>query len=112
MSKVFSVLGIIAGAVLIILSFFIEVPNVAASNIKVPSREINNPTRYIGGDAYNYQIEASLLGGEIAGASAAKATSEAVYFIGKTVTRAIYFVGGVILLFGSFIALGLSIKPQ
>ena len=55
MSKVFSVLGIIAGAVLIILSFFIEVPNVAASNIKVPSREINNPTRYIGGDAYKNQ---------------------------------------------------------
>ena len=64
---------------------------------KIPSREINNPEKYIGGDAYNYQIEASLLAGEIAGAKA---------------TKAIYLLGGFILFFGSFIALGFSINSR
>jgi hypothetical protein len=83
MNKTFSVLGIIVGIVLIIVSFFVS----------VPSREISNPERYIGGDAYNYQIEASIRGGEIAGA--------------KT-TKAIYLTGGIIIFLGSFIALGFS----
>ena len=50
---------------------------------KVPSREISlysfmddGYKEYVGGDAYNIQIEASIRGGEIAGAKAAKA----IYF--------------------------------
>lgn len=50
---------------------------------KVPSREIglysfmdDGYKEYVGGDAYNIQIEASIRGGEIAGAKAAKA----IYF--------------------------------
>ena len=47
---------------------------------KPPQKEIdyyssgrNGYTEYVGGDAYNYIIEASLRGGAISGASAAKA---------------------------------------
>ena len=83
MKKTFIVIGIIVGAILIIASFSVPVPN----------REISSPERYIGGDAYNYQIEASLRAGEIAGAKA---------------TKAIYLIGGIIIFFGSFIALGFS----
>ena len=77
------VLGIIIGAIFIILSFIIQ----------VPSRAISSPQRYLGGDAYNYQIEASLRAGEIAGAKA---------------TKAVYLLGGFILLFGSLFSLGFS----
>ena len=77
--KIIAAFGIIAGLSLILASFFVS----------VPTREISAPTRYVGGDAYNFIIEASIRGGEIAGA--------------KT-TRALYLVGGIVVFFGSLIA--------
>ena len=82
-----SIVGIIAGFCLIIVSFFVSVPD----------RVITDPKKYIGGDAYNYQIEAIIRAGEIAGAKTAKA---------------IYLVGGIILLFGSSIAFGILTEPK
>ena len=82
-----SIVGIIAGFCLIIVSFFVSVPD----------RVITDPKKYIGGDAYNYQIEATIRAGEIAGAKTAKA---------------IYLVGGFILLFGSSIAFGILTEPK
>jgi hypothetical protein len=55
----------------------------------IPDRLIDSPQRYLGGDAYNYIVEASIKGGEIAAA--------------KT-TNAIYLVGGTIIFFGSLFA--------
>lgn len=43
--------------------------------IKIPDKEISHCTRYVGGDAYNIIIEASLRSGEIAGAK----TQQAIY---------------------------------
>lgn len=48
-----------------------------------PDRTIISPKKYVGGDAYNYIMEASIKGGEISGARAANAsleTTEAIYF--------------------------------
>jgi len=81
--KTITLLGIIAGIGLILASFLVF----------VPSREIYNPKPYIGGDAYNYQIEASIRAGEIAGAKTAKA---------------VYLIGGMIIFFGSLIAFEFS----
>jgi ribosomal protein L40E len=81
--KLITVFGMIVGGILIVASFFVS----------VPKRELSNPPKYIGGDAYNYQIEASILGGEIAGA--------------KT-TKALYLIGGIVLLFGSLISFKFS----
>ena len=81
--KLITVFGMIVGGILILASFFVS----------VPKRELSNPPKYIGGDAYNYQIEASILGGEIAGA--------------KT-TKALYLIGGIVLFFGSLISFKFS----
>jgi len=81
MKKIAALIGIILGLTFIIVSLAMQ----------VPGRRINYVPSYINGDAYNYQIEASLRGGEIAGAKAVKA---------------IYMIGGAILLCGSLIALG------
>jgi hypothetical protein len=81
--KGITVFGMIVGGVFILASFFVSVPD----------REISNPKKYIGGDAYNYQIEASIRGGEIAGAK---------------ITKALYLTGGLIVFFGSLIAFGFS----
>ena len=90
MGKIFCFIGIIAGAALIFHSFSIDTS-------EVPDRKIENPARYIGGDAYNYQIEASLRAGETAGVAA------------YSVEKSIYTVGGAILLFCSLIAFGILI---
>ena len=81
--KGITIFGVIVGIGLIIASFIVP----------APKREISNPQKYIGGDAYNYQIEASIKAGEIAGAKTA---------------RAIYLIGGILLLFSSLIANGIS----
>ena len=91
MKQAFSIIGIIVGAILIIMSLTVE----------VPSKKIDTGflgyggdyTEYVGGDAYNFQIEASLRGGQIAGARAEKA---------------IYLTGGLMVLVGSLIALGFA----
>ena len=68
--KVVSIIGILISILLLGIGVF----------TKVPSKEINSftfsddgYTEYVGGDAYNYQIEASLRGGQIAGAKTQKA---------------------------------------
>ncbi len=68
MKRIAGTLGLVFAIVFLIL----------ALNMKIPEREINyyGVEKYVGGDAYNYQIEASLRGGEIAGAQ---------------ITRAIYY---------------------
>lgn len=55
-----------------------------------PSRYILSPEKYVGGDAYNYIMEASLKGGEISGTRAANATFNA--------TEAIYYCTGYIII--------------
>ena len=55
--------------------------------------KLNNPHKYIGGDAYNYQIEASLLAGDIAAAK---------------ITKSLFLISGIMTFIGSLIAIGLS----
>jgi hypothetical protein len=63
----------------------------ASFALPVPDRKVYGANKYVGGDAYNYQIEASIRAGEIAGAKA---------------TRAIFLVGGTMLFGISLIAFG------
>lgn len=93
MKITFSVLGLLLSVGLFVLGCMTEIPDkwimpVAISDIGY--RE------YVGGDAYNYIIEASLRGGEIAG--------------GKT-ARAIYFSAGGLLFVLSGVFLGDALKP-
>lgn len=69
------ILLIICGIILVIIGIFSE----------IPSRELNfgSITEYVGGDAYNGMIEASIRGGEIAGAM---------------ITQAIYICSGLIII--------------
>jgi len=71
MKKVAGIVGIILAAILLVLGFVSTTPDKYIS-----SYGDNKMYEYVGGDAYNYIIEASLRGGEIAGAKAAKA----IYF--------------------------------
>ena len=66
--------GILLGSVLLIYGFKLEVPSGIMQFGEVPE--------YVGGDAYNYIMEASLRGGEIAAA---------------TISRAIYICVGSVL---------------
>ena len=77
--KIFK-LGIIFGALFIVIGLMSIVPN----------QRIYNPKAYVGGDAYNYIIESSLRGGVIAG---------------KIVKRALYICTGIIISFISLIKL-------
>jgi hypothetical protein len=72
----------ILGAVLAVASFALPTPD----------REIDysGVKKYVGGDAYNYQIEATIRSGEIAGA------------------KAVFLVGGAMLFGVSLIAFGFS----
>ena len=66
--------GILLGSVLLIYGFKLEVPSAIMQFGEVPE--------YVGGDAYNYIMEASLRGGENAAA---------------TISRAIYICVGSVL---------------
>ena len=57
--------GILLGSVLLIYGFKLEVPSAIMQFGEVPE--------YVGGDAYNYIMEASLRGGEIAAATISRA---------------------------------------
>jgi hypothetical protein len=85
MLKTASVIGIVIGITLIITSLAIEIPSRRFRFYEVE--------KYVGGDAYNASIEASIRAGEIAGASASKA---------------IYRVGGSIILVFSLVSLAYS----
>lgn len=71
MKKNIAILGIIIGVLLILNGI----------NMSIPESNAYGAQEYVGGDAYNYMIEASLRGGQIAGA---------------TISKSIYIVGGVI----------------
>ncbi len=43
--------------------------------ISIPNKFIEEPTKYVGGDAYNYIIEGGIKGGEISGALVSKTLS-------------------------------------
>lgn len=83
------IVGMIAGIILVIIGLSVMV--------NAPSSYIFNPEKYIQGDAYNFQIEASIKGGQIAGAMTA---------------GSIYLTGGLILFFGSFIMLGVLRRKE
>ena len=71
MKKAAGIVGIILAAVLLVLGFVSTTPDKY-----IKSYGDDKMYEYVGGDAYNYIIEASLRGGEIAGAKTAKA----IYF--------------------------------
>lgn len=71
MKKAAGIVGIILAAVLLVLGFTSTTPDKY-----IKSYGDDKMYEYVGGDAYNFIIEASLRGGEIAGAKTAKA----VYF--------------------------------
>lgn len=78
------IFSIILGVFLILIGLFLEIPPKEIDTWKISSKHGDEQyTEYVGGDAYNIIIEASLRGGIISGRTAAKA---------------IYEVGGIIVL--------------
>lgn len=73
MRKKVSVVVLIIGVVLIITGLFIKIPNKELTTYSSLSDKYSVIEEYVGGDAYNYIIGASLVGGEIAGAKVQKA---------------------------------------
>lgn len=69
--KVIPIIGIIISIVFLGLGIFTQVPS-----REIETYGVDSYKEYVGGDAYNIQIEASLRGGEIAGAKIQKA----IYF--------------------------------
>ena len=67
MKKAAGVIGIILAVVFLILGFTTQIPDKYIKSYGTDKME-----EYVGGDAYNFIIEASLRGGEIAGARTAK----------------------------------------
>lgn len=73
MRKKISVLVMIIGLVLFIVGLFTKIPNKELTTYLGLSDKCSVIEEYVGGDAYNYIIRASLVGGEIAGAKTQKA---------------------------------------
>lgn len=73
MKKKISVLVMVIGLVLFIVGLFIKIPSKELTTYSSLSDKYSVIEEYVGGDAYNYIIGASLVGGEIAGAKAQKA---------------------------------------
>lgn len=71
MKKIAGIVGMVLACLFVLMAV-----NTAIPDKYISSYGANRMTEYVGGDAYNYIIEASLRGGEIAGAY---------------ITRAIYF---------------------
>lgn len=87
--KVSHILGIILSLVLIVFSLAYPVPEkhvyvYSSSDAYYYSWDKNIGAEYLGGDAYNYQVEASLKAG---------------YFTGVVSMKSIVFVGGLLLFF-------------
>ena len=107
MITLFACLGMIVGIGLIAFALMLEVRSrdisipILDSFTRIPmyGHSTLHPGRgfrqFVGGDSYNIMIEASLRAGEIAGGM---------------IARAVYLTGGLILFFGSSIALGFSKK--
>lgn len=69
--KTVSTIGLVIAAAFLVFGFFMKVPEKKISFYA--SEDDGGYREYVGGDAYNIQIEASLRGGEIAGAKTMKA---------------------------------------
>lgn len=80
LKKIIAIMGIILSIVFAVLAMEVDVPSTTISYYSLKE--------YVGGDAYNYQIEASLRAGEISGAMA----QEAIY----------YACAGVLFVFSTF----------
>ncbi|MCM1060593.1 MAG: hypothetical protein NC452_09880 [Eubacterium sp.] len=89
MSKKIQILGIVSAITLIIVGIFIPVPE---KRISTYSFSDEGYYEYVGGDAYNIQIEASLRGGIIAGRTVAKAILISVGTLELFLVLAIYSV--------------------
>ena len=81
-----SILGFIIAALFLVAAFIIKVPN---KYISYYSSMDDGYVEYVGGDAYNYIIEAALRGGEIAGAK----TSKAIFFASAGIITVISLFG-------------------
>lgn len=77
---IIAIIVVIAGLALLIAGIKYEIPN-----RKFSFRTLEE---YVGGDAYNAMIEASIRGGEIASAK----TSKTIYICSGTITMAIGFL--------------------
>ena len=73
MKKKISISVIVIGAILFIVGLFTQIPSKELTTYKLLEDEYSVIEEYVGGDAYNYIIGASLVGGEIAGAKTQKA---------------------------------------
>lgn len=73
MKKVSSITVIMIGAVLFLVGLFTAIPSNKLTTYGILREEYSVIEEYVGGDAYNYIIGASLVGGEIAGAKTEKA---------------------------------------
>jgi hypothetical protein len=65
MKKCIAIIGLLAGLALVIVSFTVKIPDGIIS--MYGSRSDGGYKEYVGGDAYNIQIEATVRSGEIAG---------------------------------------------
>ena len=79
-----SILAIIAGVVLFIVGCNVTIPGDKLTTWSFEDEEYTLIEEYVGGDAYNYIIGVSLVGGQIAGA---------------TISKAVYISVGLLLLF-------------
>lgn len=82
--KLVAVLGLILSLVFVVLGAQTKVPNTYISYYGS-----NKMEKYVGGDAYNYIIESSLRGGQIAGAQ----TQRAAYFMTASILGLISLFG-------------------
>lgn len=71
--KGISVLMIVSGAILLLVGLFMKIPSKELTTYSLLEDKYSVIEEYVGGDAYNYMIGASLVGGEIAGAKTQKA---------------------------------------
>ena len=73
MRKTNSTIIILIGTVLFFIGLFTKVPSKELTTHSALSNNHSVIEEYVGGDAYNYIIGASLIGGEISGAKTQKA---------------------------------------
>ena len=73
MRKKVSVCIIVIGVILFAVGLFLKTPSRELTTYSVLKDKYSVIEEYVGGDAYNYIIGASLVGGEIAGVKAQKA---------------------------------------
>lgn len=84
MSKRTQIIIIVIGIVLVCIGVFMPIPSKELSTYSFMAEEgYSVIEEYVGGDAYNFIIGASLVGGEISGAKAQKAiyTVAGLFFI-------------------------------